>query len=75
MPADAVTIIAGEELLSDYLFNKHTITHRFCPTCGCQPFGMGAGPDGSAMAAVNLRCVPSIDLDALSVEQIDGASF
>jgi hypothetical protein len=43
--------------------------------CGAQAFAQGAGPGGSAMQAVNLRCVPDIDLDALAIDKIDGASF
>ena len=74
-PGDALLVTAGEGALDDYLFNKHAITHRFCRTCGCQPFAQGVGPDGSAMAAINLRCVPDVDLEALTVERVDGASF
>ena len=74
-PAEALTITAGEHGLADYLFNKHAITHRFCTTCGCQPFAQGKGPDGSAMAAVNLRCVPDIDLETVTIQKVDGASF
>ncbi|KQT32366.1 aldehyde-activating protein [Sphingomonas sp. Leaf412] len=75
VPADSFTLTAGEGALTDYRFNRHTIAHRFCATCGTQPYGAGTGPDGSAMAAVNLRCVPSIDLDTLTVQKVDGASF
>lgn len=75
VPADALTITAGEDALTDYFFNKRAIAHRFCRTCGCQPFGVGKGPDGTAMAAVNLRCVPDIDLAALTIKHVDGASF
>lgn len=58
-----------------YLFNKHAIEHRFCATCGAQPFAEGKMPDGTATRAVNLRCAPDIDLDALIVQKIDGANF
>lgn len=74
VPADTFTLTAGEDALTDYLFNKHAIRHRFCATCGCQAHGEGKGPDGAAMAAVNLRCVPAIDLDALTIRAVDGAS-
>ena len=75
VPVDTFSLVKGDEALTDYLFNKHAIAHRFCATCGCQPFGVGKGPDGAEMAAVNLRCVPSIDLDSLTVQKVDGASF
>ena len=73
VPADTVSL-EGEDALRDYFFNKHAIAHRFCATCGCQPFGFGKLPDGSEMAAINLRCVPSIDLDGLTIRNVDGAS-
>jgi hypothetical protein len=75
VPADAFSLTAGEAMLTDYLFNKHAIRHRFCATCGCQTHGDGTGPGGARMAAVNLRCVPSIDLESLDIERVDGASF
>lgn len=73
--AEAVSIIQGENLLTDYYFNKHAIAHRFCSKCGCQPLGRGKGPGGAEMAAINLRCVPSVDLDSLVLKRMDGASF
>lgn len=73
-PAEQVRV-AGEEALTDYRFYKHQLAHRFCATCGVQPYAEGQGPDGAAMRAVNLRCAPSIDLDALTVRTVDGASF
>jgi hypothetical protein len=27
------------------------------------------------MRAVNLRCVPAVDLDKLEIQRVDGASF
>lgn len=74
VPGDALAITAGEAALTDYFFNKHAIAHRFCKTCGVQPFGMGKGPDGAQMAAINLRCVPAADLGTLTIQDYDGAS-
>lgn len=74
-PAAQFTLERGEDDLKSYLFYKHNIEHRFCTTCGTQPFAIGKMPDGSAMAAVNLRCVPGIDVDALEIQAVDGASF
>jgi hypothetical protein len=67
--------LAGAEALTEYRFHRNVLAHQFCATCGAQPFAFGQGPDGAEMAAVNLRCVPSVDLDGLSIEQVDGASF
>ena len=74
LPADVFTLKSGEDALTDYYFNKHAILHRFCATCGAQPFAEGKGPDGAEVRAINLRCVPEIDLDALTIQKVDGAS-
>jgi len=50
------------------------IKHRFCPNCGCAPFGFGKGPTGAATAAVNVRCLEGIDLAALKRVPYDGRS-
>jgi hypothetical protein len=75
VPADQFTLDNGEDVLEDYLFNQHKITHRFCGTCGSQPFAEGKGPDGAETRAVNLRCVPEADLDALELQKFDGAAY
>lgn len=72
---DQVSLDRGEGDLVTYQFNKHVIDHRFCSTRGCQPYAEGTKRDGSPMRAVNLRCAPDIDLDALTIRKIDGASF
>lgn len=74
VPGSAVTITKGEHQLKTYQFNRHAIDHRFCPDCGTQPFSQGKGPDGSAMAMINLRCVPEADLEAIEKISYDGAS-
>lgn len=75
VPIEALDVESGEENLIAYTFNKHEIEHLFCEECGCQPFGVGIGPNGEELAAINLRCVPEADLDLLTVLKIDGASL
>ena len=72
--ADQFRLTAGADALDTYLFNSRTIEHHFCTTCGSEPFAGGKMPDGAETRAVNLRCVPSLDLDALKLQQVDGAS-
>lgn len=72
VPRTALRVTAGEDALATYTFNKHVVRHRFCPTCGIHLFGEGIGPDGTAMAAINLRCIEGIDLDAVPVTHYDG---
>ncbi|MET0371673.1 MAG: GFA family protein [Sphingobium sp.] len=74
VPAGQFKLESGADSIRDYEFYKHKITHQFCTTCGTQPFAIGKSPDGE-MRAINLRCVPDIDLDALTINKVDGASF
>ncbi len=74
VPADRFTLNSGDEALRPYTFNKHKIRHMFCQTCGTEAFAYGNNPDGSEVRAVNLRCVPGIDIDALELQKYDGAS-
>jgi hypothetical protein len=46
-PRSAFRLTRGEGATTSYVFNKHNIEHRFCKTCGVQPFGYGKGPGGS----------------------------
>jgi hypothetical protein len=61
--------------VSTYLFNKQSISHFFCANCGVSTHGSGSTPDGKRMVAVNLRCVPDVDLDALEIQKFDGAKL
>ncbi len=73
VPRDKMVVDRGEDALTSYRFNKKMIAHRFCSTCGVQPFGEGKGPDGSEMAMINLRCVTEADLNSLEIEKVNGA--
>jgi hypothetical protein len=66
--------VDGAAALDAYKFNKHRLSHWFCKTCGIHPFAGGIGSDGKEMRAINLRCVPEADLDALKIGKFDGAS-
>ena len=74
VPREQLRLLTPEDNASTYLFNKHAISHRFCPTCGIHPYGEGTGPgpDGKRMAAVNLRCVQDLDLAAIPVQHFNG---
>ncbi|HEY2686470.1 MAG TPA: GFA family protein [Steroidobacteraceae bacterium] len=75
-PADQFKLLSGESDLTQFAFNKHMIEHQFCSTCGIQSFAIGTNPkSGARMAAINVRCVDGIDVDALKVKKIDGKSF
>jgi hypothetical protein len=74
-PVENFRLLSGEARLTEYRFNKHKIAHRFCAICGAQPFAFATNPDGTPMAAINLRCVEGIDLAALTPQKFDGRSL
>lgn len=75
VPRSALTLLTPERDIATYTFNKHQIKHRFCSTCGMHPYGEGAAPDGSVMAAINIRCLENIDLHAIPVQHYDGRAL
>lgn len=75
VPRERFRLRTPESAASTYTFNKHAIKHRFCPTCGIHPYGEGSDAQGRAMAAVNLRCIEDIDLEAIPVRHFDGRSM
>jgi hypothetical protein len=75
VPRDTLRLLTPDENASTYLFNKHVIRHRFCPTCGIHPYGEGTDPAGNRMAAVNVRCLEGVDLSSIPVEHFDGRSL
>lgn len=58
VPGKALTITAGEQLLTDYRFGSDVARHRFCSLCGIHPFHQPrAAPDHWG---INLACVDGI---------------
>ena len=74
VPRDRLRLLTPEANASTYTFNKHAVKHRFCPTCGIHPYGEATDPKGNPMAAVNVRCLDGIELDAVPVAKFDGRS-
>lgn len=73
-PAGNFNLVSGEGNMTEYTFNKHVIHHMFCSTCGIQSFSRATGPDGSAMVAINARCLDDVDVSSLSPQSYDGRS-
>jgi hypothetical protein len=61
--------------LTDYQFNKHNIHHLFCKKCGVRSYAHGIRPDGKPMIAINVRCLPDVDLEALTLTKFDGKNM
>ncbi|UUP17170.1 GFA family protein [Nitratireductor thuwali] len=73
-PAENFVLERGGEDVTEYRFNTKTIAHLFCQTCGIESFARGTMPDGTKMAAVNIRCLEGVDLYAIEPRQFDGRS-
>jgi hypothetical protein len=75
-PREKLVLTTPPDAIGNYRFNTHKIEHHFCTTCGIAPFSDGIHPKtGEAMAAVNVRCLPDVDLASLKINQVDGARF
>ena len=75
-PREALSLKTPEADMGTYTFHSHRLQHHFCPNCGVAPFSEGKHPKtGAMMAAVNVRCLPDVDLSTLSVKPFDGASM
>jgi hypothetical protein len=75
LPRDKLRLLTPENAMATYTFNKHAIKHRFCPSCGIHPYGEGTDPKGNAMAAINIRCLEGVDLQAIPVQHYDGRAL
>ena len=68
-------LLTSADDMATYTFNKHQIKHRFCPRCGCAPYGEGLAPTGQYTFAINARCLDGVDLSSLKVGHFDGRSL
>lgn len=75
VPRAQLRLLTPEDVASTYVFHKHVIRHKFCPTCGMHPYAEGVDPKGNKVAAINLRCLEDIDLAAIPVHHYDGRAL
>ena len=73
VPRSQLRLKSSAENMSTYKFNKHVISHHFCPNCGCAPLGFGLR-SSAPMAAVNVRCLEGVELTTLKRVPVDGRS-
>ncbi|WP_037061583.1 MULTISPECIES: GFA family protein [Pseudoxanthomonas] len=73
---EALNLVSLPEDVATYRFNRHHIDHHHCTACGIAPFSEGVDPQsGAKTVAVNVRCLPDVDLATLKIVPVDGASF
>jgi len=65
-------LLTPADQMSTYTFNRHAIAHRFCKTCGMQPYSEHAGTHS---VYINLRCVEGVDLASVPIMAFDGKSL
>ena len=67
---DDFTLVAGEDVLSEYRWNTGVARHFFCSKCGVYPFHRKrAMPDHYG---VNVNCLQGFDTSAVKVRQAEG---
>ena len=74
VPAADFQLLSGENEQTDYQFNTKNVHHLFCTTCGVRSFGRGTGKGGAEMCMINVRCLEGVDLQQLTVTEVDGRS-
>lgn len=77
VPAEAFTVLAGEDALGRYRFGECSIVHCFCPDCGVNTFSRAAfDAMGGSFACINVACLDDVapeELAAAPVRYEDGA--
>lgn len=60
-------LVAGADVLSDYLFGGREIHHHFCSRCGVHPFaGSSMELLGGAFYAINIGCLDDVSFEELA---------
>ncbi len=75
VPREQFKLLSGADEQTDYQFGKKIIHHMFCKTCGIGSYALGEMPDGTKMAALNVRCLDGVDVASLKPQAFDGASL
>jgi hypothetical protein len=73
VPPEDFELVSGAEALTTYEFNTKIAKHRFCRTCGVQPFYVPrSDPD---KYDVNVRCLDGLDPARLALPTFDGREW
>jgi hypothetical protein len=75
VPRDKMRLLTSQADVATYTFNKHRIKHHFCKACGIHPYADAVDSKGNPMAAINIRCLPDVDLASVPVKNFDGKSL
>ena len=75
VPREQFKLLTSESDVATYTFNKHSIEHRFCKSCGIHPYAQGTDPRGNKMAAINIRCLENFEFETVPVKHVNGRAF
>jgi hypothetical protein len=75
VPREKMKLLTPESNVSEYLFNKHHIKHRFCAHCGIHPYAEATDPKGVPTAAINIRCLEGVELEQIPVKHFNGRAM
>jgi hypothetical protein len=68
-------LLAGEQEMTEYLFNTRKNQHLFCRRCGVRAFGVGNDTPIGRMIGVNIGCLEGVSEEELSripITYVDG---
>lgn len=72
---DGFRLLAGQDQMTEYLFNTRKNQHFFCRRCGVRAFGVGNETPIGRMYGVNIGCLEGVSEEELSripVTRVDG---
>jgi hypothetical protein len=75
VPREKLRLLTAQNDVGTYTFNKHRIKHHFCRICGIHPYADGVDSRGNPIAAINIRCLPEVELALVPVKHFDGKSL
>lgn len=68
-------LIAGQDMLTEYVFNTGKNQHFFCKFCGIRPFGIGNETPIGRMYGINIGCLEAVteeELSRIPITYVDG---
>jgi hypothetical protein len=75
VPGKQFRLLTSEDKLTTYQFNKKAVDHKYCSTCGMQPYSSGHDSSGDDYFMINVRCLDDVDLTSLKIQPFDGRSY
>lgn len=84
VPEAALRLLSSWKDLSLYQWGSESAKDYFCPVCGVLPFRRPSDPTSQELErgvqpfagwAVNIRCLDNVDIEAISVQKVNGSQI